>query len=78
MKKYYSVDHIEEDTAILIDEKKEIVHVPFSSFSHLPKEGDILWIENGKFNFDEAEKQRRKETVKNLLDDIFNKSENEE
>lgn len=70
---FFSVDRIENNTAVLIDDGGGKTDADFSEFNSLPRQGMIYRLENGKYIHDEAEEKARKKRIADLQKNIFNK-----
>ena len=68
----YIIDRFEEDFAVLEMETGGTIDVPKSEIPD-GKEGDVVILENGVYQVDEAETQKRKEMIKQKLSELFKK-----
>ena len=65
---YYSVDRIEENTAVLEDDNGKRRSISLLLLPEGTKECDILFEEeNGVFMKDDAEKERRQKLIEEML-----------
>lgn len=69
--KKFTIDRIENDRAVLECENGSIVSVELSSLPKNIREGDILRFDENSCFLSEAETQRRKKKIKQLMDKLF-------
>ena len=70
--KYYTVDRLEENLAILENrENKEIIEIPLSFLPKGIKEGDILKLIENQFILDIEETNRVKTEIKNKFRNLL-------
>lgn len=68
----WSVDRIEENTAVLIDSDKKVLNVPLSLFLEPIAEGDVvIRQESGKFSVDSEKTAEKKRALFDLQKKIF-------
>lgn len=71
MIKKFSVDRIEEQFVVCIDDGGDILNIPCENVPSDVKEGDVLVCVEGVYYIDTDETARRREEVRNLLDELF-------
>lgn len=69
--KYYSVDRIEEDIAVLVDDQGEALEILLSQLPAEVKEGTVVSIFDGAYVIEQHETDRRRQEVQSLIDDLF-------
>ena len=71
----YSVDRIEEDTVVLENiENKEIIEIKKSELDFEIVDGNILKLVDGKFVLDKETEVSRKESLRERLNRLKNRS----
>lgn len=71
----YSVDRIEEDTIVLENiENKEIIEINKSELDFKAIDGNILKLVDGKFVLDKETEVSRKESLRERLNRLKNRS----
>ena len=60
MADYFSIDHIEGDTAICERDDRTKIDIPLNKLPKAAKEGDCIREEGGAFVIDEGETDRRR------------------
>lgn len=70
---YFSVDRIEGETAILMDDHGRTVPIPMTAFTDAVSPGDMVCQREGVFLLDEAETQRRRSYVSTLQSKLRNR-----
>ena len=71
----YSVDRIEEDTIVLENiENNEIIEINKSELDFKVIDGNILKLVDGKFVLDKETEVRRKESLRERLNRLKNRS----
>ena len=71
----YSVDRIEEDTVVLENiENKEIIEISKSELDFEVVDGNILKLVDGKFVLDKETEVSRKESLRERLNRLKNRS----
>lgn len=71
MSNKWSIDRIEEDMAVCINDNNDIISVPLDELPNEVKEGDVLICEDEKYFIDNSETERMREEVRHLLKDLF-------
>ena len=71
MIKKFSVDRIENQFAVCIDDNGNVLNIALKDLSSDVKEGDVLVLKNDVFCVDRKETDRRREEVRSLLDELF-------
>ena len=71
--KNYSIDRIEENIALLIDDDGKKIEIEVQQLPEGIREGDVLKSENGEYLSDEEETKRRKERILSLRNKLFKK-----
>ena len=69
----YSVDRIESDLAVLVDDNGQSVSVPVSQLPASIRCGDVLCLQDGIYEFDCASTDTRRSLVLSLQDKIRKK-----
>lgn len=69
--KRFTIDRIEADKAVLECENGDMVTLELSSLPKKIKEGDVLSFDEGSYFLNEAETQKRKEKIKNLMSSLL-------
>ncbi len=64
---YYAVDAMERETARLVDDDETALTVPLNRLPQGVAEGDVLHWQNGAWQIDAGETQRRREHAASLL-----------
>ena len=67
----YSVDRIKGDIILLISDDHRKITLNRADCSFIIKEGDILREENGRWQLDLDETDRRRAKVRSLLDSLL-------
>lgn len=67
----YSVDRIENNTAVLIDEEKNRYTVAAALLPDAAKQGSVLVKSDGGYRLDEQETRRRKDRLYKLQKRLF-------
>lgn len=69
---FYSIDRIESETVVLIDDAGTTVLADIAMFETEPKEGQAVWFADGVYIYDAYETEERRavanELLKKLLD----------
>lgn len=71
MSNKWSIDRIEEDMAVCINDNNDIISVSLDELPKEIKEGDVLICEEEKYFIDNSETERIREEVRHLLKDLF-------
>ncbi|MGN1194922.1 MAG: DUF3006 domain-containing protein [Acutalibacteraceae bacterium] len=71
----YSLDRIEGEFAVLIDDSENTVNVPVSLLPKEAKEGSVLVKTYDGYSVDTEETMRRKKRLFELQNSLFSKSE---
>ncbi len=66
----YSVDRIEGELAVLVDENEAVCHVALTELPLHTKEGDMLRLVDGHYVADDASAKARREQVLRLQDKL--------
>lgn len=66
-----SVDRIEDNYAVCVDNAGEIFHVELFLVDSKVKEGDILIFDNGRYKIDEQKTKSEREEIEALQDKLF-------
>lgn len=69
----FSVDRIEGDVAVLVDDDGHSVSIPVSQLPASIRCGDVLCLQDGIYEFDCAETDTRRSLVLSLQDKIRKK-----
>ena len=70
--KYFSVDRIEEKIAVLSDDENNLFKENLTDLPDGVKEGSVLIrTENGGYEIDNDEEDRRRKRISDLQDSIF-------
>jgi len=72
---FYSVDRIEDDLVVLIDDNMEQSVEPLGLFSETPCEGDIVYFEDNVYKIDRGETQTRRDEANQLLDKLLGRGQ---
>ncbi len=64
---FYAVDAIERETARLVDDAETALIVPLAWLPQGTAEGNVLRWQNGAWQIDPAETQRRRDNAASLL-----------
>lgn len=67
----YSVDRIENDTVVCVDDKGKVYNVPLGEVEHGVKEGDMLYLLDGRYLIDDDRTNRRRLEMEELQDGVF-------
>ena len=67
----YVIDRFEGKYAILEDENKMMIDILISDLPEGMEEGDVLIKEGDVYVIDQLETQRRKEKLRELMDDLW-------
>ncbi|MGN1442638.1 MAG: DUF3006 domain-containing protein [Acutalibacteraceae bacterium] len=67
----YSVDRIEANLAILIDEAGNRITIPENCLPNNAKPGSMLFKENDRYLLDSNETERRKKKLYDLQNSLF-------
>ncbi|MCL2013357.1 MAG: DUF3006 domain-containing protein [Oscillospiraceae bacterium] len=57
---YFSIDRIENGFAVCIDDKEDMLEISLDSIDGKAAEGDIIFLQNGKYKKDEEETKKRR------------------
>lgn len=69
-----TVDRVEGNIVVCENEKREIVEVDIYEFINIPKDGDIVKVnENGMYEILEEETENRKEEIQKRFSSLFKK-----
>jgi len=73
--KFYSVDQIEEDIAVLYDDDNNKADIPVSNLTQNIKEGDILRFDEEEqiYTIDETQTKREKSVISQRFNNLFKK-----
>lgn len=66
------IDRVEKNIIVCQDlDNENMININIDRFVFSPKEGDICFLENGKYVKDKKETLKRKEYMSNICKDIF-------
>ncbi|HOJ12377.1 MAG TPA: DUF3006 domain-containing protein [Clostridiales bacterium] len=65
------IDRFEGEYAVCENEKRKIINIEKSKLPTAAKEGDTIIKENGEYIIDVDDSKNRKETITNLMDELF-------
>ena len=68
---FYSIEKIERDNAVLIDDNGNKTVVSISNLPKEIKEGNILKSVNGEFVLDSSEEKKRRKNISSLQKKLF-------
>lgn len=68
---FYSIERIERDNAVLIDDNGNKTVVSISNLPKEIKEGNILKSVNGEFVLDSNEEKKRRKNISSLQKKLF-------
>ena len=68
---FYSIDRIDRDNAVLIDDSGNKTVVSISKLPKEIKEGNILKSVNGEFVLDSSEEKKRRKNISSLQKKLF-------
>lgn len=68
---FYSIERIERDNAVLIDDNGNKTVVSISNLPKEIKEGNILKSVNGEFVLDSSEEKKRRKNISSLQKKLF-------
>lgn len=68
---FYSIERIEWDNAVLIDDNGNKTVVSISNLPKEIKEGNILKSVNGEFVLDSSEEKKRRKNISSLQKKLF-------
>lgn len=68
---FYSIDRIDRDNAVLIDDSGNKTVVSTSKLPKEIKEGSILKSVNGEFVLDSSEEKKRRKNISSLQKKLF-------
>ena len=66
----YSIDRIEGDVAVLVDDDTKVLHVPLSALPDSAQCGDVLYREDGAYCVDVVETEKRRAYVLSLQEKL--------
>lgn len=66
-----SIDRIEENIAVCIDDDGNICNIDLSLIEGGPAEGDIIYPDGERYKISADETQRRREEIEELQDQLF-------
>ncbi len=69
----YSIDRLEGDWAVLVDQQGNTSTVPRQLLPAEAKEGDMLRLEDGHYHVDEALTRQRRQQIRALQQKLKNK-----
>lgn len=67
----YSLDRIEGDFAVVIDDSEKMLRIPLASVPKEAKEGSVLVRTDSGFSVDFAETERRKKRLFEMQNSLF-------
>lgn len=67
----YSVDRIENGTAVIIDDNSVRREIPVSSINGSVKEGDMLIFKDGEYFPDKQAAEKKRREIKKLQDSLW-------
>lgn len=70
---YYSVDRIEDDVVVCMDEKGKLINLPIDKVEHGVKEGDMLYQLADRYLVDDDRTNRRRLEMEELQNGLFDK-----
>jgi hypothetical protein len=67
MKNYLSLDRFEGEIAVCIDDEQNKIEIHTADLPFKCTEGTVIFFENGKYEIDREETDRRKKEAEELL-----------
>lgn len=68
---WLSVDRIENGIAVCEDENRKQQEIALENIEGTPREGDMLFEDNGKYHISEEETAKRREKILRLQKSLF-------
>lgn len=65
------IDRFEGDFAVVELEGRQMKDIPKRDLAHGAKEGDVIFLVNGKYQVDQAETQQRKAEIAKLTENMW-------
>lgn len=69
--KNFSIDRIEDELAVLIDDEGNVKKVSLKQLPPDVTEGDVLNFDGNKYVFDPSKTTAKRKEVKSLIDQLF-------
>ena len=70
-KEYLSIDRIENGLAVCENDRRERIEIPLSEIDGDPKEGDMIYSENGRYRVSAEQTKLRREKILELQKRLF-------